>query len=135
MKLWHIVILVLENHPKLLPVMWQFVSRKNISTYDNINLLSCRHEMQHFYTCKTTLLDMVKTAPIRYRHPIALSLSNEKSCRGSKLCPPGEEALCRRLSETAPITHNKVPTILTLLYIQLMFTFSNLHDFANHYIC
>ena len=36
--------------------------------------------------------------------------------------------LCIKLIMKAPITHNTVPPILTLLYIQLSFTFSILNN-------
>lgn len=39
----------------------------------------------------------------------------------------GLAALCEMLMVNAPITHNNVPPIFTLLYVQLKVTFSNLH--------
>lgn len=79
-------------------------------------------------TWRTTLADKMKTAVMRQREPMILSLSN--MAEFWELAAVAEAAcgvtLCIMLIVKAPNMHTTVPIIFTLLYIQLSFTFSNL---------
>ena len=81
--------------------------------------------------CKTTLLDIIRTASMRYKQPMILCVSNMLSGMGGEadwsVSLGMVLSLCIMLGVIAPITHITVPTIFTLLYTHLSFTFSNLH--------
>lgn len=83
-------------------------------------------------TCKTTLVDKAKTAARRYKQPMILCLSKKTSWVVGGVdvmrlvAVVAVVALCIMLIVKAPPTHTIVPTIFTLLYLQLSFTFSNL---------
>lgn len=76
-------------------------------------------------TCKTTLLDRMKIAAMRYKQPMIFSLSKMRSAGEEDVISAASVAvLCIRLIVRAPTTQSSVPTIFTLLYKQPMFTFS-----------
>lgn len=81
------------------------------------------------------LLDKAKTAAMRYKQPMIFCMSNTLPVAGgdnwlSLVVGSACMVLCMMLMVTAPVTHINVPTILTRLYMQLSFTFSNLHQNA-----
>lgn len=83
------------------------------------------------------LLDKAKTAAMRYKQPMIFCMSNTLPVAGgdsrnwlSSAVGSSCTVLCMMLMVTAPVTHINVPTILTRLYMQLSFNFSNLHQNA-----